>query len=74
MSLSVQGSGCEKLAEVNQTCKNPPLNSLKPLSKEIILSETVKRTENKFYCFVNTVEPTEVVLSFVINKLLSSNL
>ena len=31
-------SDCEELVGVNQTCQNLPLNSLKPLSKHILLS------------------------------------
>jgi len=32
-------SDCEELVGVNQTSKNHPLNSLKPLSKRILLNE-----------------------------------
>ena len=32
-------SDCEELVGVNQTSNNHPLNSLKPLSKRILLNE-----------------------------------
>ena len=37
--FTLRVSDCEELVGVNQTSNNHPLNSLKPLSKRILLNE-----------------------------------